>query len=148
MGGVVFSIIQFGIKTAVAARGSPMIGDLQRRIAPSAVNRIAPRIQPGVVHLAESYDYAHDVRADRWQYAVEIDSLKSLGLTPGDLRWLVKHGYAEHAREVTKPDDRQRRFRAARGLMFSDETCFVVTAAGMSLTTVEVVPPAAVRRAA
>ena len=125
-----------------------MIGEMQRRIAATAVNRIAPRIQPGIVQLAESCDYAHDVRADRWQYAVEIDSLRKLGLTTGDLEWLVGNGYAEHAREVTKPDDRTRKFRGGRKLVFTERTCFVVTAAGMSLTTVEVVRPAAARRAA
>ncbi len=89
-----------------------------------------------------------DVRADRWQYAVEIHSLRRLGLTARDLKWLVSNGYAEHAREVTTPPDRTRKFCAGRKLVFTDQTCFVATTAGMSLTTIEVLPPVAARRAA
>ena len=125
-----------------------MIGEMQRRIAATAEEHIAPRIQPGIVQLAEAYDYAYDVRADRWQYAVEIHSLRRLGLTARDFKWLVSNGYAKHAREVTKPADRTRKFRAGRKLVFTDESCFVATAAGMSLTTIEVVRPMAARRAA
>ena len=125
-----------------------MIGEIQRRMAATAVNRIPPRIQPAIVQLAEAYDYAYDVRADRWQYAVEIHSLRRLGLTAGDLKWLLSNGYAEHALEVTKPKDRTRQFRTGRKLVFSDQSCFVPTAAGMSLTTIEILPPVAARRAA
>ena len=125
-----------------------MIGEIQRRIAATAANRIPPRIQPAIVQLAEAYDYAYDVRADRWQYAVEIHSLRRLGLTARDLKWLLSNGYAEHAPEVTTPEERTRTFRAGQRLVFTDRSCFVATAAGLSLTTIEILPPVAARRAA
>jgi hypothetical protein len=125
-----------------------MTGETRRRIVATAVNRIAPRIQEGLVQLAEAYDYAYDVRVDRWQYAVEVDSLRRLGLTVDDLKWLVEQGYVEHRREVTTPDDRARKFRAGRRFVFGGQSCFVATAAGMALTTSEVVRPMAARRAA
>ena len=68
-------------------------------------------------------------------------SLRRLGLTARDLKWLVSNGYAKHAREVTKPEDRTRKFRAGRTLVLTDQSCFVATTAGMSLTTIEVIPP-------
>ncbi len=125
-----------------------MIGEIQRRIVATAVDRIVPRIQPAIVQLAEAYDYAYDVRADRWQYAVEIEALRRLGLTARDLKWLVNNKYAKHAREVTKPEDRLRKFRPSRTLVLTDRSCFVTTTAGMALTTIEVIRPMAAQRAA
>jgi hypothetical protein len=114
-----------------------MIGDIQRQFIESAGQHAAPHIQAAIVQLAEAHDYARDVRADLWQYAVEIDCLTRLGLTADDLRWLVNNGYAELAREVTKPDDATRKFQRVQELVFTKSTCFVLTRVGLRLTAVK-----------
>lgn len=79
--------------------------------------------------LIDAFDVARDCCSDRWEFAVELDCLLSLGLSKTDLRWLVKKGYVEHAREITELRDLDRRF-ANGSLMFDERTCFVLTEAG------------------
>jgi hypothetical protein len=86
--------------------------------------------------LAEARDYAYDMQCDLWDFAVEIEALQACGLSAADLCWLVSHGYAEQRQEVTRRRDPARRFRPARSFDFSKRTCFVVTSAGLRLTTV------------
>jgi hypothetical protein len=124
-----------------------MIGEKQRQFIESAGQHVAPHIQAAIVQLAEAHDYARDVRADLWQYAVEIDCLTRFGLTANDLRWLVNNGYAELAHEVTKPDDATRKFQSRQKLIFTKRTCFVLTHVGLGLTTIKPTQ-AVVRRAA
>ena len=93
-------------------------------------------VQRAVVQLAEAHDYAQDLQAEPWQFAVEIESLLALGATVGDLEWLVDGGYVEQAREVTRPEDAERRFARPEGLKFSRRTCFLLTEAGLQLTYV------------
>ncbi len=97
--------------------------------------------------LTEAHDYARDMQCDLWDFAVEIDTLRALGLSFEDLCWLVTSGYAEQRREVTKRRDTSRKFRPARTLDFTKTTCFVTTNAGLRLTTVAV-PARRLQRAA
>ena len=113
-----------------------MFGARQRQFVERRRERVAPCVQRAVVQLAEAHDYACDVQAELWQYAVEIESLLATGATLDDLACLVQEGQVEHAREVTRPGDAARRFAPARGLNFSKRTCFVLTAAGLRLTCV------------
>jgi hypothetical protein len=114
-----------------------MIGDRQRRFVATAAERIAPQAQAAIVQLAEAHDYARDMQCQQWHFAVEIESLKALGLTSYDLRWLLSRGYIEHAREITAPNDTARKFRSPRSANFTSRSCFVLTAAGLRLTTTE-----------
>ena len=123
-----------------------MIGERQRQFNWLGQHVAAP-IQAAIVRLAEAYDYACDMQCDLWEFAVEIDALKALGLSADDLRWLVTSGYAKPGQEVTRPTDPARRFRPARNLSFAKRTCFVVTEVGLQLTTTEVVG-SGMRRAA
>ena len=111
-----------------------MIGEKQRRCNATGQHLATP-IQVALVRLAEAYDYACDMQCDLWEFAVEIDALKAIGLKLDDLRWLVTSGYARHGQELTKPSDTARRFRPARDLKFAKKSCFVVTEAGLQLTT-------------
>jgi hypothetical protein len=97
---------------------------------------VAACVQNAVVQLAEAHDYAQDVEAEPWQYAVEIGNLKAVGASDSDLRWLAERGYVEHAREVTRPGDASRRFAPPRGACFAKRTCFILTKAGLRLTSV------------
>ena len=113
-----------------------MIGPRERQFVERQGERAAPGVQRAVVQLAEARDYAQDAQLERWQYAVEIESLLAVGATVGDLKRLVEDGFVEQAREVTRPDDASRRFARPRRPGFSKRTCFVLTEAGLQLTCV------------
>jgi hypothetical protein len=83
-----------------------------------------------LAQLAEAFYYASDTRRDVWDFAVERDRLLATGLAPNDLRWLICKGYVLHAREVTRPGKEGRQFHPARGLIFAERSCFVLTGAG------------------
>jgi hypothetical protein len=82
--------------------------------------------------LAQAHWYANDLGRDRWDFAVEIRSLRRAGLSLSDLRWLVCKGYVEHAREITVAGAAQRDFQCHGGLMFARRTAFVLTESGMA----------------
>lgn len=83
--------------------------------------------------LARGAAYARDADSSPWDFAVEIESLTSLGLTTNDLRWLVVKGYVEHANEVTSDADVQRRFEPCQHQAFDKRACFVLTDLGARL---------------
>src|SRR5574340_431184 len=118
-----------------------MIGGRQRRIAETAARHVPPQMQAAIVGLAEAYDYARDVQGDLWDFAVEMDTLTAMGLTVDHLRRLLANGYIECRQEVTKPRDIARKFRVAEKPTFTNKTCFVVTEAGLRLTTTESARP-------
>jgi hypothetical protein len=120
-----------------------MIGEKQRRFVASAERYVAPHVQAAIVQLAEAYDYAQQTRSNPWEFAMEIDVLKALGLSLNDLRWLLVNGYAKCGWEVTKQADTARKFRRPRNENFTKKTCFVVTDAALRLTTTK---PAELRR--
>jgi hypothetical protein len=93
--------------------------------------RTPSKLKPALVALLEAFDYAEDNGSDRWEFAVAMRHLQTLGLSETDLRWLVRKGYVEHAREVTVQGDNGREFRTTGDLSFRRRTCFVLTAAGI-----------------
>ena len=90
-------------------------------------------IGKAIAELAEAHDYARDALRDPWQFAVEISRLAGLGLTHSDLRWLLEKGYAVHAREVTQPGDRNRKFALGANTTFAPDSRFILTDAGLFL---------------
>jgi hypothetical protein len=117
-----------------------MIGPRQRQFDNRQEVSLPPCMQRAVVQLAEAHDYACDAQADPWQYAVEIESLLELGATGDDLQALVQDGFVVQAREVTRIADTVRRFATPRGSDFTKRTCFVLTDAGLQLTSVTSAP--------
>ena len=83
--------------------------------------------------LFRAYHYAADAGVDDWQFAVEIDELRELGLSNSEFRWLLAHRYAEHAEEITLPNHDRRRFRPPGNHTFRTRSCFVLTEAGLAL---------------
>ena len=71
------------------------------------------------------------MRADPWDFAVELAALVTAGAMTADLRWLLANGYIDLATEITKPGDPVRRFYPVRHLAFTGRTCFVLTDAGV-----------------
>jgi hypothetical protein len=93
---------------------------------------ITSKLESAFVSLLEAIDYAEDTHSDRWEFAVAIRHLQSLGLNDNDLRWLVRKGYVEHAREVTVQGVNGREFQPIGDLTFCNRTCVVLTEAGVS----------------
>ncbi|MGD0897241.1 MAG: hypothetical protein ABR915_05350 [Thermoguttaceae bacterium] len=94
---------------------------------------LAPELAFALAQLAKARGYAQEFQCESWEFAVEIDRLLALGVTTSDLRWLIKKGYIEHAREITQFGDTVRRFQPARSLAFSRKTCFFLAEAGVAL---------------
>ncbi len=106
---------------------------------PPAINldlcgELHPRIRSGLLLLAESSAYAHQLNEDPWEFSVEWPELRRLGLTCNDGRWLIRRGLVRHAREVTRLDDAKRTFVRAPSLGLSEQVCFVLTEAGRVLS--------------
>ena len=77
--------------------------------------------------LSRAYTFAQDAGADVWDFALEIDTLFSAGLTISDLRWLVAKRFAEHAQETSVYGGSHRSFRRGDGFFFDASTCVVLT---------------------
>ncbi len=97
------------------------------------VLQLTSRMRTALKLLLEGVSYARDTHQDPWEFAVEIDTLTRLGLTPNDLRWLVCSNIADHGREITETQQPQRVFHPENNLHFTDRTCFVLTNAGVAL---------------
>ncbi len=108
--------------------------DLQlQKVTAQERRRLTPAVRIALAQLGEAGNCARDAGRDPWEFAVEIGTLGALGVTAAALRWLVCRGYVEHAREITKPEDRVRQFRSSFNLGFVKATCFILTPAGMAL---------------
>lgn len=89
-------------------------------------------IDPALAVLLEAYTYAQAIDRNTWDFAVEIDCLRDVGVTDGDLRYLICAGYAEHAVELTRVGSHKRVFRRLHNLGLTDKTCFILTEHGES----------------
>ena len=83
--------------------------------------------------LDEARDYARSLGMSPWEFAIEITTLRRLRLSASDFRWMVARGLVEHATELTHLRDCARSFRDSDRNVFSQRSCFVLTAAGASL---------------
>lgn len=89
-----------------------------------------PRQWKALHLLCEAWILARWAGQDVWQFAVEIDQLRALGLSHTDLRCLLCRGYLEHARERSTASTSVRIFQPLRTLILPPRTCFVLTARG------------------
>jgi hypothetical protein len=89
------------------------------------------RIRDALGLLLQAHQYAQELARDCWDFAVEITSLRAVGLSNSDLRWLVCKACVEHAVETTPFGRGRRSFQASRELSFGERTCFVLTRAGV-----------------
>jgi hypothetical protein len=92
--------------------------------------QVPARIAAALPRLAEAQWYATDTGRSVWDFAVEIGNLR---LRANDLRWLIHMGFVEHGWEVTRLGAKTRSFRPDMGVTFGLRSCFVATAAGLSL---------------
>jgi hypothetical protein len=95
-------------------------------------DRGAP-IWAALLALHQAHDRACELGRSPWDFAVEIQSLRALGTTNTDLRWLKCLGYVDHATDITLPGQEGRSFRKTGPLTFGKGTCFVITEDGVVL---------------
>lgn len=106
---------------------------------PTTTGNLAGKLVPGTPitcslrKLARAYQFAVDCDRSRWDFAVEIADLNSLGVSHDELRWMIGKGLVEHAREVGDGQGIGRTFDSPGGFMFSSRSCFVVTSTGLQL---------------
>jgi hypothetical protein len=91
------------------------------------------RMQAVLELLLDAYELALRTRQDRWEFAVEIETLRTAHGTPSDLRLLVSLGYLAHAIETTWPQSGHRSFQGVTNLALSARSCFVLTESGVQL---------------
>ena len=83
-----------------------------------------------IQHMMQAWELASDAGVDKWQFAVDIESLVSTGISKTALRWLVCQGLFEHALETTRRTARRRTFQVSECLQFRNDSCFVITSQG------------------
>jgi hypothetical protein len=91
---------------------------------------VSVKFQHALTLLTEGARYAESTGGDVWDFAVEIDQFLRIGLTPNDLRFLVRLQYLDHAMELTIVGHERRHFRRAGSLHFTRRSCFVLTPPG------------------
>jgi hypothetical protein len=102
---------------------------------------MATRFCGALALLAEAAKYAEHTSGDRWEFAVEIQQFRELGLSANDLRFLVRLHYVIHASEVTVVGRDGRRFRPTGDLCFTSRSCFVLTPTGIAAVNDRFVGP-------
>lgn len=102
-------------------------------IADSSEFFAAGPIANAIRKLARAYQYSIDCDRSKWDFAVEISGMDTLGVSHDELRWMVGKGLVEHAQEITEGNGICRSFESPGGFTFSPNSCFVVTPAGLDL---------------
>lgn len=97
------------------------------------VEKLTPGFNAALALLLEACESAQELGHDVWDFALEIQSLRDVGLSNSNLRWLLCKGYVQNATEVVGPEAGQRAYQDASTLAFNDRTCFVLTEAGLGL---------------
>jgi hypothetical protein len=97
--------------------------------------KFTPPVQAVLSACFEAYSYARDLDRSLWDFAVEISTLRHMGLSRSDLRWIVGKGFLDCAIETSLPSDAERSFQRPSSLLFCKKTCFVLTQDGAELAS-------------
>jgi len=89
-------------------------------------------LKGGLLLLWRGFDYARDLGAAKWEFAVDKNDLNQAGLSAIDLRWLIARGYIELA-PYSSPNDKQTRFADAIQSFHGNQASFVLTNLGLEL---------------
>ncbi|HKD36163.1 MAG TPA: hypothetical protein VKB78_05160, partial [Pirellulales bacterium] len=92
---------------------------------------VPDRVRQALIVLLQAYRYAEDLDLDSWDFAVELPTLRPLGLTNSDCRWLIGRGWVECGFELTLAGDERRSFRRSTNLKLSKRSCLVLTDSGV-----------------
>jgi hypothetical protein len=113
-------------------RGGALMNRLSLEIQRDAEILNACKFQRALTALLEADVYANRAKCDRWEFAVSLEQLQRFGLTENDIRFLVRIGYLEHARELFDSQCDVRQFQFDFRLNFRHRTCFVLSHAGVA----------------
>lgn len=94
------------------------------------IDDLPPGLRQALLHLLDALDLSRDTGCNRWEFALEINSLQQMGIRNSQLRWLVCKDLIEHALETTSSTSQERAFVPVRSLAFSLRSCFVLTDLG------------------
>lgn len=111
--------------------GKEADGEHQTGAQNGALLKIPERMHAALAALLEAYLYAHDADHSVWDFAIDFRTLRRLGITSWDCRWLVAKGLARHGIEQTLPGEPTRSFRHGGVLVFGRRTCLALTEAGV-----------------
>lgn len=121
--GYLLATVRFNRRGTAVTSGSFLLG----------TTSLPSHILDGLAPLLLATKYAQQVGSDPWEFAVEIDQLVALGLTPNDFRLLVRAGVVTHQREVTLEGENGRQFQTAGDLTYCERSCFLLTESGVEL---------------
>ena len=96
----------------------------------NSASRLISHCHNALVLLLDAYALAQEGALSVWDFAVEIHFLEAFGMTPCQLRWLLKQGYLEQGKESTKTNSRSRLFTKVTNLSLPRTACFVLTSPG------------------
>jgi hypothetical protein len=92
---------------------------------------LPPHAQAALALLLEGNAFAETLRVNTEVFAVEFRTLREAGCTPSALRWLACRGYVEHTTESLIREGKRGQPAGMARLTFTDESCFLLTAAGL-----------------
>jgi hypothetical protein len=90
-------------------------------------------IWDGLQALSVAQHYAADIERPASDFAIEIQSLRKVGLSNSDLRWLICKGYVQHFIDQTRSDQPGRSVVRTESLRLVPASCFVLTPAGIAI---------------
>src|ERR1700733_14886800 len=118
-----------------------MVGDHSLASALAFDNANAAACELVLDWLRKELNAAQAVSLDAWEFATELQALRSAGIADHIVRSLEAQGHIEHRLETSLPEDIRRSFRPANNLRLQDNSCFVLAererAATMAGTPVE-----------
>ncbi|MGE4002324.1 MAG: hypothetical protein AB7I48_19115, partial [Planctomycetaceae bacterium] len=117
------------LESTTRSKAVELINDL------SAGMPLSRSAEPGLALLYQAREYARLFHQDPWEFAVEIQELKAVGLTVNDLRWLMIAELLEHACDASSAEGRPRKFTGIGRQRFSRRSCFVLTPSGLSFAS-------------
>ncbi len=99
-----------------------------------AISAITParlaRLGDGLAFFREALTDAGEFGSGKWEFALSFPELTLVNLPAIDLRWLVSHGFIEHAFEEISHRNGYRLFHPAPERAITDQSCFVLTQTG------------------
>jgi len=86
--------------------------------------------------LLRAFRFSSDCNRSRWDFAIEIQELRELGISTEELRWLIGKGLIDHAEESLENAHLNRTFQSSGGFSLSPRSCFVLTDSGLGAAKV------------
>jgi hypothetical protein len=97
----------------------------------ATVDVLNPGMARGIDQLLVAYRYAREVHREQWDFAVEIQSLRDVGMNNSEIRWLIAKELVQHGEEQQGSQSGKKRvFRTVGDMKLLPRSCFVLTEQG------------------